>query len=1120
MKRIGLILLSLCISISGAVAASKKPASSDKKDVAAEINKPRADARKITFETNEGTWMSIDVSPSGKTLVFDLLGDIYSLPMEGGTATVLSKGPAYDSHPRYSPDGSKIAFTSDRSGMDNLWIMNADGKNPRAITDQKDYAHKNAAWTPDGEFLIARKIDTRRAGANLPTELWMFHVRGGSGIKLTNADEVNNPAGPVVSRDGRYIYFARRSGRFSYVPNMASGLWHIFRYDRVIGDVLPLTQGYGGAARPAISPDGKTLVFVSRRDSRTVLVSRNLNTGAEQILVDDVTRDEQEGFTSSDVWPNYAFTPDGKSLVYYNHGKIEKLDLETKTKNQIPFTAKVEQYLAPLVAWQEKLETGPVKARILRWPTQSPDDKRIVFDAFGRIWLQEIAGGKASGSPRRLTPDDPSLPMREYAPAFSADGKWVAYVSWSDQEGGHVWKAPVDSTAGKPQKLTRQPGHYANPTWSPKNDRLLIIQGSGLEFRGRQPEQESFFDIRWLSAEGGDTQFITTVELGDSLRFHPQAFWNREGTRIFYRDPVEQQKPTDPPKNDLVSIRLDGTDRRTHLRFPTLSDIVPSPDEKWVAFTSHDNVYIAAIPNITMKEPPEVGLKEGSVPVWRLSEHAGGYVSWADQGKTITWGLGNRFHQLPLQSALQFAEALTQTAEGEKEEEKKEEKKPKVPQSQVLTVELSMPRPVPQGKLVLQGARVITMKGDEILEKADIVIDGNRIAAIGISGKVKIPDGAKVLDASGKTIIPGLIDTHAHLNYSAFEIFPENKWEYVAKLAYGVTTTYDPSAPSLDVFSQAEMIEAGLMIGPRSFSSGDVLYGGQNTDIFAEVTSLEDARNQVKRMKAYGARMIKVYQQARRDQRIWFAEACRELHMLLTAEGGGELDTDLTMVLDGYTAFEHSLPVPLYNDVAQLIAKSKTYYTPTLLVSYGGPWGEPYFLQTRDLHEDPKVMRFHPHFGIDVLGRRRTLTPEDEFQFPNVARGVAKVAHAGGNISLGAHGGSSLLIQGIDAQWELWAMAGEGQPEGMSALTPMEALRAATIAGADKIGFAPDLGSIEPGKIADLLVLDANPLEDIHNSDKIKWVIKAGEVYDANTMKQEWPRQTEPPKYFWKTTAD
>jgi Tol biopolymer transport system component/imidazolonepropionase-like amidohydrolase len=1117
MKKIA-ILFCFVLFLSPAFAAKKKSTETPKKDIAAEINTPRADTRKFTFTTDEGTWMDIDISPDGKTLVFDMLGDIYSLPVTGGTATALMKGPAYDSHPQFSPDGTKIAFTSDRSGMENLWIMDANGKNPHAITDQKDFAHRNAVWTPDGNYLIARKVDTRRAGANLPTELWMFHVQGGSGIKLTNSDEVNNPAGPVVSPDGRFIYFARRAGRFSYNPNLSNGLWQINRIDRTTGEVLPLTQGYGGAARPAISPDGKTLTFVSRRDADTVLVSRNLSTGAEQILVKDVTRDEQEGFTNGDVWPNYSFTPDGKGLIYYNHGKIEKFDFDTKQTSNIPFTVNVEQFIAPRVTWQEKLETGPIHAKILRWPSQSPDGKWIVFDAFGRIWLQEIAEGKASGAPRRLTPDDSSLPAREYAPAFSPDGKWIAYVTWSDKEGGHLWKAPVDSASGKPQKLTRQAGHFTNPAWSPKGDRLLVIQGSGLEFRGRQPEEESFFDIRWISAEGGDAQFITTVKLGDSLRFHPQAFWNQDGTRIFFRDPVERQKPTDEPKNDLVSLRLDGTDRKTYLRFPTLSDIVPSPDEKWVAFTSHDNVYVAAIPDIRMKDVPEVGLKEGTVPVWRLSEEAGGYVSWSDKGKTITWGLGNRFHRLPIDAAMKFSAAQKQKAAEKKDEKKEGEKKEeesKVPKSESIAIDLTMPRPLPTGTLVLKGARVITMKGDEVLENADIVINGNRIASIGPSGKASIPAGAKTIDVSGKTIIPGMIDTHAHMNYSAFEIFPENKWEYVSKLAYGVTTTYDPSAPSLDVFAQAEMIEAGEMIGPRSFSSGDVLYGGQNTDIFAEVTSLDDARNQVKRMKAYGARMIKVYQQARRDQRMWFAEACRELHMLLTAEGGGELDTDLTMVMDGYTSFEHSLPVPIYNDVVQLLAKSGTYYTPTLIVSYGGPWGEMYLLQTIDLHSDPKVMRFHPHFAIDSIYRRHAWISPDEYQFPNVARGVAKVAQAGGNVSLGAHGGAELLIQGFDAQWELWAMAGEGQPKGQSAMTPMQALRAATFGGADKIGFSPDLGTLETGKIADLVVLDANPLDDIHNTNKISFVIKNGEVFEADSMKEDYPQQTAGPTFFW-----
>ena len=547
------------------------------------------------------------------------------------------------------------------------------------------------------------------------------------------------------------------------------------------------------------------------------------------------------------------------------------------------------------------------------------------------------------------------------------------------------------------------------------------------------------------------------------MKFHPQAFWNSDATRIYFRDPVEPEKPTDPPKNLLVSVRLDGTDKKKHLQFPAVGDVVPSPDGQWVVFTSRDNVYVTALPPIQVAAPPEVGLKEGAVPVWRLSDQAGGYVSWADGGKTITWGMANDFHRLPVTSAIQFVEEQKRKAEAKKRAEGEKPKKAgaddkpddeeelRVPRSEKITIRLSVPRPVPEGAVVLSGARVVTMKGEEVLENADVVINGNRIAAIGPAGKVTVPANARRFDASGKTIIPGLIDSHAHLHYSGFELFPETKWEYVANLAYGVTTVYDPSAPSLDVFAQAEMVEAGLMLGPRVYSSGDVLYGGQQADIFAEVNDQDDARRQVRRMKAYGARMIKVYQQPRREQRVWFAEACRELKMLLTAEGAGEMHTDLTMAIDGYTAFEHALPVELKEDYVKLLAASKTHYTPTLLVSYGGPWGELYFWQTANPHDDPKLNRFVPHRTLDPLARRHPWITPEEYHFPTVARGVARVLRAGGNVSLGAHG----QLQGLGVHWELWAMAGEGAMGKAAAMTPMEALRASTILAADKIGFAP-----------------------------------------------------------------
>ena len=328
---------------------------------AADINTPRAEAKHVTFETTEGTWMSVDVSPDGATIVFDMLGDLYTVPIAGGAATALTKGPAFDYHPRYSPDGKTIAFTSDENGMENLWLIDADGKNRRALTAEKTAYVRSAAWLPGGEYLVARKEDGKRAGIP-PTELWLYHRRGGNGIKLTSSDDLNSAAGPVASPDGRFIYFSAREARFSYQPKLAGGLWDIYRFDRTTGERSQITSGIGGAATGSVTrwQDARLCEPSRRRERARRAHARN---GAERVLARNVERDDQEGFTAMDVWPNYAFLPDNSAIVYSSHGKL-RAAAGRQLRNLSRFVPRTRSNSgSPTVTWQEHAASGPVGER-------------------------------------------------------------------------------------------------------------------------------------------------------------------------------------------------------------------------------------------------------------------------------------------------------------------------------------------------------------------------------------------------------------------------------------------------------------------------------------------------------------------------------------------------------------------------------------------------------------------------------------------------------------------------------------------------------------------------------------------------------------------------------------
>lgn len=1020
--------------------------------------------RTVSFETSEGTWMSVDVSPDGQTLVFDLLGDLYTLPLAGGEATRITSGPAYDVQPRWSPDGSRISFTSDRAGGDNVWTVAPDGSDAEQITDESFRLLNNAVWTPDGDYLIARKhfTATRSLGAG---EMWMYHRTGGSGLQLTERPNDQQDAGePAVSPDGRYVYYSQDvtpGPTFEYNKDPNAGIYAIRRLDRQTGDIETVVGGAGGAARPEVSPDGRQLAFVRRVRNESVLFLYDLETGAQTPLWDGLSPDQQETWAVFGVYPGFDWTPDGRAIVIWAQGTLWRVDVETGTPAPIPFSAEVEQTVTDAARFPVEVAPETFDVRMITDAISASEGDLLVFHAAGYLWRKAMP----DGTPGRLTSQTTHF---EYDPALSPDGDWVAYTTWDDETGGAVRLMRIDGSASR--TLTTERGHYAAPQFSPDGQRVVFQRTGGNSLRGPLHGLRDGIYVAELAA-GAEPELV--IDRGREPRFTP------DGERITFLNGGGLSK-------QFRSVDLDGSDERTHftLQYPT--DVVPSPDGEWVAFTEAFNVYVA--PFAMAGDAYDLNKDTKAVPVRRLSRDAGTSLHWANDSE-VRWLIGPEVYTRGLSEAFAFVDGAPDDLP--------------VPDSVGVDVGLALPFDAPESVVALEGGRVITMNGDEVIENGTVVIEGNRIVAVGPSGSVTVPASARRLDVSGHTLMPGIVDVHAHAGHFNSAPFPRALWPYYANLAYGVTTAHDPSATTESVFTLAEMVKAGTIVGPRIFSTGTILYGADG-DFRATVNSFDDALSHLRRMKAVGAISVKSYNQPRRDQRQQILKAARDLEMMVVPEGGSTFFHNINQILDGHTGIEHAVPVaPLYRDVLELWSATEVGYTPTLVVGYGGLWGENYWYAKTNVWEDARLLTFTPRGLVDGLSRRRTLAPDDEYWHVTLAESAKALTDLGVDVQLGAHG----QMQGLAAHWELW-MFGQG------GMTNHEALRAATLNGARYVGLDGDLGSLEPGKLADLLVLSEDPLEDLRNSREIRYVMANGRLYDAATMDQVLPVPQERPR-FW-----
>ena len=1056
----------------------------------------------LDFNTDEVTWPSLDVSPDGRTIVFDVLGDLYTLPIDGGQAARIMGGLSFESQPVFSPDGKMIAFLSDRSGVENLWVANADGSNPRAIsrdqrTNDRPQMMVSPAWTADGQFIVVSRSRPPEPGT---FGLFMYHRDGGTGVRIGPAPPpppgpdaqgpppppATNKMGAVVSPDGRFVYYSQRNGTFTY--NAQFPLWQIYRHDRETGDVSQVTNARGSAMRPVISPDGKWLVYGTRHKTQTGLRVRDLTTGAERWLIYPVTRDDQESRASRDTLPRYDFTPDGQALIVPIGGKIHRVEFASGESRAIPMTIRVQAEIAPRVYTPVRIDDRTtVRARLIRWPALSPDGKRVVFSAMNRLYIMDLP----TGTPRVLT-NTKGTPGTggtlgtfegEFMPTWSPDGQSIAYVTWTTT-GGHIKR--VAANGGQPQTLTASEGYYLDPAFTPDGSRIVFIRGAAAdqlysilldtpppdedaapgEISGVSPPNT--LELHVIAAMGGASTFIASTQGGRD----PQ-FVRNDARRVYLAG-----------GRGLQSITMDGYDRRTHFRVtgtgpgnnpPAATEVRLSPDGTRAFVNLQGRHYLVTVP-MAGRETVDIRITgrgdNAVVPIKRMSAEGGDYLRWTRDGTAVSWAWGAQFFQQPIDSDT----------------------------SQRTDVVVELPRATGQGSVLLTGARIITMKGDEVIANGDVLVTDHRIVAVGKKGSLKAAAGVRTINVTGKTIMPGLVDVHSHM-WAPRGLHQTEVWQYLANLAYGVTTTRDPQTATPDVFAYADMVDAGMMPGPRVFATGPGVFSSSGID------SREAARNYIKRYKdAYHTNTLKQYVAGDRIVRQWIIEACREYGITATIEGSLDLKLNLTQMADGYSGQEHSFPImPLYKDVVEFVARTKTFYTPTILVAYGAPWSENYYFETENVVNDQKLRKWVPWELLDNMTRRRAqwFIPE-EYGHTHIAKTVADIVRAGGRAGLGSHG----QLQGLGAHWETWNLQSGG-------LTPHETLKVVTMFGAEAIGLQQDVGSLEPGKMADLLVLDKNPLENIRNTNSIRYVMKNGELYEADTLNMIWPQQKPLPKQFW-----
>lgn len=1050
------------------------------------VDTPTGPSRTIAFEARQGTLMSLAVAPDGQSIAFDLLGHIYEMPVAGGSARRLTSGRSWNLFPRYSPDGRSIAFSSDRAGSYDVWTMDRQGASLERVSTARLALSENyyrPGWSADG-----RRIFAVADGDGFPNQLVAFDRLGGRQLLLEGNDILG---GAVAEPNGNAVLFERIAGSlygFAFNPYVTppSGT-RIDRYDQATGEVTTQVARPGGAFAPALSPNGRELAYVHRAIDETVLIVRELSTGRERVLMRGLDRDRQQSPSTLGPAPAIAWHPDGKRLLVGNGGFIHVVDVASGAASRLAFTAPVEREVSETIRFTQDEPRERAITRGHRWGSRTPQG--VLYEALGDLWL---AGG--SGAPRNLT----RSPALETSPVFDARSGALYFAGWTDDSLGAVYrKATLEAP---PVRLTTVPAQYGSLAVSPDGARLAYVRGAPGLAGGMWLSNETEFDL--IVREGDGAERRVTGISGHALEYAniagkipPAVMFAADGATLYFTEFVGE---------DLLLKRIgrDGRGETVLYRFPNAVAAVPSPDLAWIAVREYQRSFIVpwtyAGQPVTSSPAERVG---GSI---RVDTEDGGYLTWSGDGSSLGWTRASGFYekgvaQIVAESRAPRARSASESWTGAR-----------VPGSTARRTELGIAFDIERspGVVALTGARIITMNARrDVLENATVLLEGGRISALGTG--IAIPAGAKVFSAAGQTIIPGIIDAHAHphIEHSTLHVIEQQPSYLTAPLAYGVTTMVEVYGNEYRDGWLSDMLRAGTIAGPRFFTTGSPIFGtrsGFRRLMYRPIETLDDAREQLRWNKDHGAIAVKDYAQSIRLRRSLTIAAARELGLNVLSESSSDPQMNFTQLMDGVTGIEHSMGLwPFHEDVVRYWGGTKAGMTPTLLVGYNVAMGEGWYHQASKLWQDPKLTRF---ITPEQLMRVRSpvhLWPED-MSVLSMGNELRRLYRSGTPLQLGAHG----QMFGLDAHWEMDLLSRSG-------FTPAEVLEIATIRGATQHGLDGQIGSLEVGKLADLVVLEANPLDDIGNAQKIRYVMKNGVIFAGADAARVWPVEKAAPKPYF-----